>query len=164
MAGSKQFWTVTGVYADNYQPYNAFVEAKTGADAFTKALRTADAPIHIGGVYAGKVESVDLGEMHNVVPIRGKTHTIDVHAVVITPHKFALPARCPGCKSNTRHAGSLVEVNLQYRYWSAHLSYNERELSHARGGKSTDGDLIETCAIRCAKCGHMIWDGIHGDQ
>lgn len=164
MAGTKQFWTVFGVYDDNEQPYTTTVEAKTWQDARSKVLRASDAVILIAGIVPGKVTPVDFEGDNDVIPIRGKTHAVEVTEIMVTKRQFALPARCPNCKASLRRAGALVEVNLQYRYWKAHLSHNGRELSHERGGKSHDGDMLETCAIRCAGCSHMIWDGIHGDQ
>lgn len=164
MAGTKQFWTVFGVYDDNEQPYTTTVEAKTWQEAKSKVLRASDAVILIAGIVPGKVIPVDFEADDNVIPIRGKAHMIEVTSIVISKRDFALPARCPGCKASTRRANALVEVNLQHRYWKAHLSHNGRELSHARGGKSHDGDMIETCAIRCAQCSYLIWDGIYGGE
>jgi hypothetical protein len=164
MAGQKPFWTVFGIYDDNEQPFTDHVEAKTWQDARSKVLRESDAVILIAGIVPGKITPVDIEGGSDVIPIRGKSHVVEVTAVALSKREFALPSRCPSCKANTRRAGSLVEVNLQLRHWSAHLSHNGKELSHARGGKSHDGDMIETCALRCAKCSHMIWDGIHGDK
>lgn len=163
MASTKPYWTVFGVYDDNEQPFTDHVQASTWQEARSKVLRASDAVILIAGIVPGKVTPVDIDGANEVIPIRGHGHAIEVTSVMITKRQFALPGRCPSCKANTRRAGALVEVNLQYRYWNAHLSHSGKELSHERGGKSHDGDMIETCALRCAQCSHMVWDGIYGD-
>ncbi len=149
------------VYDDNEQSFVHFVQAKDVENARSKALRAADGVILIAGIVPGKVQPVDEAPP-NVIPIRGRGHAIEVSSVVVSKRTVVLPGRCPNCKADTRRANALVEINLQHRYWNAHLSHNGKDLAHERGGKSRDGDMIETCAIRCSQCSHMIWDGLYG--
>lgn len=162
MGSTKPYWTIVGVYDDNKQPFTDCIQASTWQEARQKVLRKAEAVIDIGGIFPGKLTPVDISEHENVIPIRGRGHAIEVTSIVVTKREFMLPARCPSCKADTKRANALVEVNLQHRYWKAHLSHTGKDLAHERGGKSHDGDMIETCAIRCAQCSHMIWDGIYG--
>ena len=162
MASNQPWWTVFAVYDDNEQSFVHFVQAKDVESARSKALRAADGVILIAGIVPGKVQPAD--EPHeNVVPIRGHAHTITVSAIYIVAKEVVLPGRCPTCKADTRRANALVETNYVPRTWHAHLSHNGKDISAERGGKSIDGDkMVETAIIQCAKCRHLIWNGVHG--
>lgn len=160
MGNNQPWWTVFAVYDDDARPFVPFVQAKDVAGALSKALREADGPIRVAGIVPGKVTPVD-DDGANVIPIRGRGHSITVTAIVVSEREIVLPGRCPECKADTRRANALLETNHVPRCWHAHLSHNGKDLSHERGGRSIDGSkMIETTQIQCAKCDHLIWDGL----
>ena len=102
---SKQIWTVFAVYDDNEQSYVDHFEAKTWQEARSKALRKADAVILIAGIVPGKVNAVDVDSAENVVPIRGKSHAVEVAHVRVSPRAIVGGAIRPPPKRLRRCAG-----------------------------------------------------------
>lgn len=162
---SKQWWTVFAVYDDNEQSYVDHFEAKTWQEARSKALRKADAVILIAGIVPGKVDSVDVDSVENVVPIRGKGHAIEVAHVRISTRQLVVPARCPKCKKDLRRANAIVETYLTAHLWKAHLSHNDKDLSGERDGamNRVPKQVIDAARLECGACSTTIWDGFHVD-
>lgn len=161
---TKEWWTVFAVYDDNQEPYIEYVQAKDKADARSKALQKADGVILIAGIAQGKILDADVNDLDNIVPIRGKGHAVDVTLVRITSRKLVIPGRCPQCRADLRRSGALHETMLNASRWSAHLSWNGKDLSAERdGARSPVGKAIECVGITCTKCSHNIWNGL-GDE
>lgn len=159
---SKQWWTVSAIYDDTEQSYVDHFEAKTWQEAWKKALHKADGVICKSAIFAGKLNAVDFEEANNVVPIRGKTHAIEVAHVRLTVRKAMIPGRCPGCKKDLRRANALVETYLIAHQWRAHLSHDDKSLSGERDGAiNRTGKTMDAVRIECGACRTMIWDGLH---
>jgi len=157
-------WTVFAVYDDTEQPFIEYVEAKDKAEARSKALRKANGVILIAGIAPGRISNADVDDLDNVVPIRGKGHAIEVTHVRVTRRKIVVPGRCPKCKQDLRRANALIETMLDPYQWPAHLSWNGKDVSHERDGKRASVPTsIEFVALHCMKCGHAIWEGLHGE-
>ena len=163
--GAKTWWTVSATYDDTGEAYVEHIEAKTWEDAWSKALRKADAVIRKAGIFAGRITAVDVAETESVVPIRGKNHAIEVANVRITTHKFIIPGRCPGCRKDLRRANALTETYLAAYHWKAHLSHNHKDLSTERDGFAgrVPEQVIDTARLVCSDCGKLIWDGFNVD-
>lgn len=160
MTVASQWWTVFAVYDDTQEAFVHFAHAKDPEAAWKKALAAAEGPIHKAGIVPGKVAPVEEEDKH-IIPIRGKGHAIKVSSVYVTTKEIVIPGRCPGCKSDTRKTGALLESNLVPRKWHAHLSHNGKDLSSERDGRCVDGrKIIETTAIMCTACERAIWDGV----
>lgn len=155
---AKPWWTVVAVYDDSDESFVHYTQAKDIDDAWRKALHAADGPIRKGGIFQGQIHPADEPDP-GIVPIRGKGHAIEVHAVIVQRRQIVLPGRCPGCKSDTRRAHALRETNLRFQYWAAHLAHNGKDLSHERDHKHSEGNMIEAVGLRCGRCEHVIWDG-----
>jgi len=160
---AKAWWTVSATYDDTGESYVEHFEAKTCEGAWKKALHKADAVIRLAGIFEGKIYAVNLHEVQSVVPIRGKTHAIEVANVRITTRKFIIPGRCPGCRKDLRRANALTETYLAAYQWKAHLSHNEKDLSSERDGFTgrVPGQVIDAARLVCSACDALIWDGFH---
>ncbi len=163
MAASNPWWTVYAVYDDTRESFVHFTQATDRDAAWKKALRAAEGPIHEGGIVPGKVPPVPAVD-DGIVPIRGRGHAIKVTHILVTSRHVIIPGRCPGCRGDTRRTAALLETSHVPRRWHGHLSHNGKDISAERDGRVVDGTkIIETTQITCAKCSHVIWDGVsHG--
>lgn len=162
---SKQWWTVSAVYDDNEQSYVEHFEAKTWQDAWKKALHKADGIIRKSAIFAGKLDAVDFvdfGEALSVVPIRGKTHCIEVARVSVAMQQIVIPGRCPQCRKDLRRPRALVETYLTTHQWHAHLDHDDKALSSERDGAlHVEKRIIDVVRLTCTSCEASIWDGLH---
>jgi hypothetical protein len=163
-------WTVLAVYLhgqEEIEPYSLIVEAKDRADARSKALNKAEYSTKVLFVLPGKVQDAGIEDLHNVVPIRGKKHEIEVTHVRIAKRKFFIPGRCPDCKKDLRRAGAMLEKFIEVRTWAGHLSHNNKDFIHERDFKihmGQDKNIFDMVMLICSECRHIVWDGLHADE
>lgn len=162
MANTKHWWTVAAVYDDTDEPYTDYIEAATWQEAKTKALREAEAPIRIAGIFAGKLTAADA-EGEHIIPIRGRGHVVSVNQIVVAPMDVRIPLRCPECRADLKKAHALIEVGLRYQYWHGHITHDGKAWAHERDDRRTEGDLVPAVALRCKKCNHFLWNGAVDD-
>lgn len=160
MTAENTWWTVFAVYDDTRERFVHHAQATDADQAWRCALGAAEGPIHRAGIVAGRVEPVPEPE-ENVVPIRGAEHATRVARVTIEACETMIPARCPGCRADTRRSGALVETSLTARTWPAHLAPNGKDLSSERHGRAVETEPVaEAARITCAACRHVVWNGI----
>lgn len=162
---AKPWWTVFAVYEDTEEPYVAYVQADDKKEARSRALQNADGVVLVAGIALGKITDASVDGMDNIVPIRGKTHAIEVTHVHVTRRKIVVPARCPGCRADLRKTAMIVETLLDTRQRVAHLSPNGKDIvdersQGSRASAATSHGLVD---LACASCGHEIWKGLHVD-
>ena len=160
------WWTVSAVHDDTQEGYVAFVKAPSAGDARSKALREAPGVINIASIIEGKHKPADdLSDAPT--PIHGRGHTVDVAIVTIRVREQHVPMRCPSCKADFRRARALVQVDLIGRSWQGHLPVSKKiniaaEIDQAPTASAVDA--VSAVRIRCSKCGHAVWDGLHAGK
>lgn len=157
---SKQWWTVSAIYADTQESYVEHVQAEDVAAAKTKAYREAESVITIAAVFAGRLMAEEEPSS-DITPLHGRGHTLTVTQLSMVERKIVLPSRCPKCKADLRKPHSVLQGDLSLSKWGGHLTKSGDGLSAEKNQEMrvVGRPLYNAVKIRCVTCNHDLWNG-----